>query len=105
MVRCLFCSLLLLGAAGSLCAESRFDPVAGKSPADLKEEAALKEMILAQKYRDFEAALLRLAQRLERSSKPEEREKGTLVRKALETAGKVGISTRFHKLIDLLNDP
>jgi len=108
MTRCLLA--LLVGAA--LCVapligadpHAKPDPATNKTPADIKNEAALKEMLIAQRYRDFEQHLLRLAQRLEKSSKAEDRDKAKQLKEALETAGKSGINTRFEKLIALLRE-
>lgn len=77
-------------------------PVRSTAPGDIKDEAALRETILAEKYRGFEEALLRLAQRLDRSTKPEDRAQAAQLRKAIEVAGKGGISTRFAQLIFVL---
>src|SRR5262249_27416797 len=53
-------------------------------------------------FRDFEGALLRLKQRLETSSKAEDRDKAVVLGKALEKAGKEGTDTKFDKLVSML---
>ncbi|MBY0528486.1 MAG: hypothetical protein K2R98_34160 [Gemmataceae bacterium] len=75
-----------------------------KTPVEIKNEAALREMLIAQKYREFELALVRLAQRLEKSTKAEDKEKAKFLKEALETAGKGGITTRFERLISILKE-
>src|SRR5262249_51095491 len=67
-----------------------------------KDEAALDQERLAVQFRDFEAALLRLAQRLERSSKPEDRDRAVTLKAAIKKASEVGIDGRFETLIGLL---
>jgi len=81
-----------------------------KAPADTKEEDKLKEQallqqtIISQKYKTFEQSLRLVAQRLERSSKREDKEKAAVILKAIETASKAGVEVRFSKLITVLKD-
>lgn len=75
-----------------------------KAPIDIKNEAAAREMVIAQKYREFELALVQLAQRLEKSTSKEDRDKALVLRQALETAGKSGVTTRMESLIALLRE-
>ena len=75
-----------------------------KAPIDIKNEAAAREMVIAQKYREFELALVQLAQRLEKSTRKEDRDKALVLRQALETAGKSGVTTRMERLITLLRE-
>jgi len=91
-----FCTVILLCAVAF--SGLRAEPPVGKTPASLRDEAALKETLLAQKYRDFEASLLALAQRLERSGKPQDLAQAATVRRALEAASKGAIATRFDRL-------
>jgi len=79
-------------------------PDAGKTPAQIKEEAALREKIIAQKYREFEISLLQVAQRLEKSANPEDRARAVALRQALDAAAKSGINTRIDKLMTLLKE-
>lgn len=67
-----------------------------------KNEVTLNQERLARQYREFEQALLTLAQRLERSSKPEDREKAVLLKEAIKKSSEVQINTRFDKLVTLL---
>jgi hypothetical protein len=67
-----------------------------------KDDAALDQERLAGQFREFEAALLRLAQRLERSSKPEDRDRAVTLKAAIKKASEVGIDARFDTLIGLL---
>lgn len=68
----------------------------------IKDELTLKKEIDARKFRDFQQSLLRLAQRLEASSKPEDRERAANIRKAIELASASGVDTRFDRLITIL---
>ena len=61
-----------------------------------------QQEILNRRFRDFESSLLRLSQRLERSSKPEDRERAANLRKALELASKENTDTKFDRLIGVL---
>src|SRR5262249_55353969 len=67
-----------------------------------KSEAALDQERLAGQFREFEAALLRLAQRLERSSKSEDRDRAATLNAAIKKSREAGIDTRFETLISLL---
>jgi hypothetical protein len=67
-----------------------------------KDDAALNQERLAGQFREFEAALLRLAQRLERSSKPEDRDRAVTLKAAIKKASEVGIDARFDTLVGLL---
>jgi hypothetical protein len=83
---------------------AKTEPDAGKTAAQIKEEAALREKIIAQKYREFEISLLQIAQRLEKSKNAEDRAKAAAIRQALDTAAKSGITTRIDKLMTLLKE-
>src|SRR4051794_40976931 len=65
-----------------------------------KDEAALKQERLKIQFQDFEAKLLRLAQRLENSSKPEDIEKARVLKRAIDEASKSGVDTKFDKLVN-----
>src|SRR5436309_5493361 len=65
-----------------------------------KDEAALKQERLKIQFQDFEAKLLRLAQRLEKSSKPEDIEKARVLKRAIEEASKSGTDNKFDKLVN-----
>src|SRR5271167_3437723 len=73
-----------------------------KPPATIQEEVRLQQEILARRFREFEQQLLSLAQRLERSSKQEDREKAQILKDAIKLANESGVDVRFGKLIDLL---
>src|SRR5262249_34154252 len=69
-----------------------------KSPAD----AAIEQARLADQFHAFETALLHLAQRLERSSKPEDRERAALLKEAIKKASEQNIDMKFKALVNLL---
>jgi hypothetical protein len=91
----LFSALIALIPMAQADEKARTTPKAG-------EEAAQKQEAMARRFRDFEQALLHLTQRLEQSSRLEDREKATTLRKAVELAGKEGTDLKFEKLIQLL---
>lgn len=65
-------------------------------------DIAVDQQILARQFRDFEQALLRLAQRLEHSPKPEDRERAANLKKAIQLASDSGVTNKFEKLISIL---
>jgi hypothetical protein len=83
---------------------AKSDADAGKTPTQIKEEAALREKLIAQKFRAFEISLLEVVQRLEKSANPEDRAKAVALRQALDAASKSGINTRIDKLMTLLKE-
>src|SRR5579883_3242897 len=56
----------------------------------------------AKLFRDLSQGLLRLAQKLERSDKPEDRERAKTIRSALKVAEDSGVENQFQKLIELM---
>ena len=91
--------LLAMALAGlPLCAA---DPPADKTPARL-DEAVVNQEILGRQFREFEQSLLRLAQRLERSPKPEDRDRAANLKKAIALAGDQGIDAKFERLSGVL---
>src|SRR5262249_40615440 len=73
-----------------------------KAPASIQEEARIKQEFLAQRFKAFEAQLLLVAQRLEGSTKQEDRDKAQILRDAIKLASESGVDVRFQKLVDLL---
>lgn len=65
---------------------------------------ALEQEHLAQQFRKLEAILLQMAQRLERSSKPEDRERAAILKEAIKQAQNAQIDNKFDKLINLLQE-
>jgi hypothetical protein len=79
-------------------------PPKEKSVTADKDEAAVVQERLAVQFREFEAALLRLAQRLERSSKAEDRDRAVTLKAAIKKASELGIDARFETLNGLLRN-
>jgi hypothetical protein len=73
-----------------------------RAPPARSDDAAVNQEILARQFRDFEQALLRLAQRLERSTKPEDRERAANLKKAIALASDAGVDAKFDKLVGIL---
>ncbi len=90
-------------AALSLRADEPSRP-ATASPTAQAGESAVNQEILAKQFHDFEQSLLRLAQRLAASSKPEERERAATLKKAIEMASNSGVDNKFDKLIQILRN-
>jgi hypothetical protein len=91
--------LLATALAGlPLCAA---DPPADQPPARL-DEAVVNQEILSRQFREFEQSLLRLAQRLERSPKPEDRDRAANLKKAIALAGDQGVDAKFERLSTVL---
>jgi hypothetical protein len=96
-------ALLLTGAMVVVLAV-RADEPEGKDkplPKSLAEQA-LEQERLAGQFQEFEKALLRLKQRLERSPKAEDRERAAVLQEAIKKAGEAGVDMRFKTLIGLL---
>src|SRR5215470_16228063 len=64
-----------------------------------KQQAAFEQERLRRQFGDFQRSLLTLAQRYEKSSKPEDREKAVVLRQAIELSTKEGIDNQFNKLV------
>jgi hypothetical protein len=89
-----------LAGIGCLCRAD--EPVKSQPPPAAAGDAALSQEILSRQFRDFKQALLRLAQRLEGSSKPEDRERAVNLKKAIALASEKEVDSEFEKLIALL---
>jgi len=72
------------------------------SPDAIKNDLIIKQEQLARQFREFTSSLLRLAQRLERSEKLDDRERAKALRRAIELAEKEGVDNQFSKLIGIL---
>jgi hypothetical protein len=107
MTRRLLTGLLLTGLVFVLVARAD-DPAkdsGGKIDSKAASDAAAgKQDRLANQFREFENALLRLKQRLAESSRPEDKQKAVILQKAIEKANQEGIDTKFDKLRQLVQD-
>jgi hypothetical protein len=59
---------------------------------------------LKRQFDEFKQKLLGLAQRMENSTKPEDREKAKILRNVIKKASEEGVETRFTSLIDMLRN-
>jgi hypothetical protein len=64
-----------------------------------KQQAAFEQERLRREFSAFQQSLLTLAQRYEKSSKAEDREKAIVLRQAIDLASKEGIDNQFNKLV------
>jgi hypothetical protein len=74
----------------------------GADPKVKIEDAANQQEALKRQFDDFKQKLLGLAQRMENSAKPEDREKAKVLRQAIKKASEEGVETKFSSLIDTL---
>lgn len=89
---------------GMVRADEAAKPASPAESGPVTAAAAIRQERLARQFKDFEQALLRLAQRLESSSKPEDREKAAILKKAIAKAGDAGIDTKFDRLVNVLRN-
>src|SRR6266849_4650435 len=86
-------------------ADDSAKPKDDKSSDVIKKEAAENQEVLKRRFNDFEQSLLRLAQRLEKSSKPEDRQRADTLKKAIALVGDQGVDLKFKTLIEILQKP
>jgi hypothetical protein len=91
-------AFVLIARADDPAKDDRVDPKAAADTASNKQDQ------LRRQYSEFEGALLRLKQRLEASSRQEDKQKAAILDKALQESAKYGIDTRFLKLVQLVAD-
>src|SRR5262245_22468089 len=100
MFRQLLVFVAVLGAAQALAAGETILTDLPRAPAPSR--AALQQELLARQFREFEQQLLSLAQRLDKSNKPEDRERAKTLRTAIRIASEKALDVRFDKLVELL---
>ena len=86
---------LLLLATGSPAQQPTPAPAGQPSAADLKA----KQEENAKLFKDFTDSLVRLANRLEKSDRLEDKEKAKTITRAIELASKETVSGQFSKLV------
>ena len=123
MIRRLLAPLFLLAVAFSLLVAQAADPqTPAKKPANVtkkkdtgdkltpeqieaaQKDAALQEEQLKRKFDDVKQMILRLAQRLDSSPKPEDRDKAKVLREALNAASTQSIDAKFIGLAAALKN-
>lgn len=115
MARRLLATLFVAAAAFALTAQADSVKIVPKTPKpastgdsgdkfDPKRAGAEQEQLKRQ-YLEFRQSLLRLAQNLELSTRPEDKDKAEMLRKVLEQSQKGGTDTKFAKLIEHLRSP
>jgi hypothetical protein len=73
-------------------------------PKAVSDAARDEQDRMRRQFTEFEGALLRLKQRLQASSRPEDQQKAKVLDDALKAVAKEGIDTRFTKLVQLVAD-
>src|SRR5262245_20683003 len=94
-------TLVMIG----LCVRAAAAPPAPAGETDLqkaRQAAAFEQERLRRQFSEFQQKLLALAQRYEKSSKPEERERAVVLKQAIELAAKEGVDNQFNKLVVVL---
>jgi hypothetical protein len=67
-----------------------------------QQQAAYEQERLRREFTAFEQSLLTLAQRYEKSSRAEDREKAVVLRQAIKLAADAGVDNQFNKLVATL---
>src|SRR5438067_2339434 len=98
---------LLFGVALSAADPTSPKPAAPPAASDadlerIKQQAAFDQERLRRQFNAFQQSLLTLKQRLEKSSKPEDREKAAVLQQAIDLASKEGVDNQFSKLVATL---
>ncbi len=75
--------------------DEKFDP----------EQLAAAQAQLKVEFMEFKHSLLRLAQNLELSNKPENKDKAAMLRQVLQSAADKTVDAKFAKLIEILRSP
>jgi hypothetical protein len=69
-----------------------------------KDELLLQQQILARQFQEFEQKLLKIKQRLEKSSRQEDRDRAVIIQNALDQIRDASIDTRFEQLTELFRN-
>src|SRR5262249_50083589 len=69
-----------------------------------KDNATLTQERLQRQFKEFTQTLLRLAQRMESSGKPEDAQKALILKRAIEKASTANTEMKFEKLITILRE-
>jgi hypothetical protein len=99
-----FLGLAALACAVTVRADSPAAPKAAgadKKSANVKDETSLRQQILAKRFAEFKAGLLRVEQRLAKGNEDDQKVAKTL-RKALDRIDTNNLPTRFDQLVDIL---
>jgi len=102
-------ALVILGVTAMTCvtplrADESGQPKKADASAQVREDVTLKEQILSRQFAEFQQSLLRLKQKLERSTKLEDRERAKILDRVLQKAKDELISTQFSQIVDFLRD-
>ena len=95
-------SLSATAQQGDKQSEKKAGDTSAADSAKLRDELAIQEAMLKRQYAEFEDSVLKLAQRLKRSSKLEDRERAAVLEKVLEESSKSSILVQFEQIVDHL---
>src|ERR1041385_2324070 len=93
---------VLAAAAAVRAQEGVKTPPAEKKVTEIRDDAALEELKLHRQFKEFQEQVLKLKQRLERSPRPEDKERAATLQKVLDKAQDASISTQFERVVDFL---
>ncbi len=95
-------TVTFLVASVSLRAADAPAPAVDSTAKKDQQQAAFEQERLRREFAAFQQSLLTLAQRYEKSSKVEDREKAIVLRQAIDLAAKEGVDGQFNKLVATL---
>src|SRR5712692_9095519 len=104
MIRRLLAALLIPTLAFVLAAHADDSAKPKGTPSADEKDAVIDQERMKWQFTELKAALLRLAQRLERSSRAEDRDRAATLKDAIKKAGEVDPELKFDTLINLLKD-
>jgi hypothetical protein len=94
-------TLVLAGLTYGLASSQDSAPPKTGDAVKIKESLSQQELILYRQYQEFEQQVLRLKQRLERSSKQEDRDRALVLDRVLEFCKEKSISVRLDQMVDI----
>src|SRR5262249_14601834 len=98
-------AVMLLGAIGLFTLTAGAQPGAAQ-PDDTKkirEDAALRELVLSRQFAEFEQSLLKLIQKLKRGT-DDDKKRAVALEKALDFSRDKGVQVQFDLLVQQLKD-
>jgi hypothetical protein len=95
-------TVTFLAASVSLSLRAADTPPTDSNTKKDQQQAAYEQERLRREFAAFQQSLLTLAQRYEKSSKAEDREKALVLRQAIDLAAKEGVDGQFNKLVATL---
>lgn len=95
-------AVVLIFTALHIQAEGPGETPAPQTEVKSKDKLTLDELILAQRFNEFQQMMLRLKHRLERSPKKEDRDRAVILQRVLDQAKNSSLNIRFEQMVDFL---